>query len=153
MFADHGDFSLYKLLVFGHTAYWLDEIFSRVCISSFHFVCHSVTGGLASRPLQIREHPYITSSTLGQFWAPHIIRNIFWGVGAIFKNIKPWFMKKFISLLIVSSILQQYLLNVSSLPPLNLQSVSTSSFCLRPPHPPLRAPSMSSFVPGPPTPP
>ena len=82
-----------------------------------------------------------------------IIRTIFWGVGAVFKNIKPWFMKKFISLFMISSILQQYLLNVSSLPPLNLQSVSTSSFCLRPPHPPVRAPSMSSFVPGPPTPP
>ena len=62
-----------------------------------------------------------------------IIRTIFWGVGAVFKNIKPWFMKKFISLFMISSILQQYLLNVSSLPPLNLQSVSTSSFCLRPP--------------------
>ena len=35
-------------------------------------------------------------------------------VGALFKNIKLWFMKKFISLFMISSILQQYLLNVSS---------------------------------------
>ena len=43
------------------------------------------------------------------------IRNLFWGVGAVFKDIKPLFMKKFISLLII---LQQYLLNVSTLPSL-----------------------------------
>ena len=48
-------------------------------------------------------------------------RNIFWGVGAVFKDIKPWFMKKFISLLIISSILQQYLLSVSTLPPLTFK--------------------------------
>ena len=30
-----------------------------------------------------------------------IIRNIFWDFGAVFKNIKPWFRKKFISLLII----------------------------------------------------
>ena len=35
----------------------------------------------------------------------NIIRTIFWGVGAVFKNIKPWFMKKFISLLKISNIL------------------------------------------------
>ena len=34
-----------------------------------------------------------------------IIRNIFWGVGTVFKYIRPWFFKKFISLLIISSIL------------------------------------------------
>ena len=32
-----------------------------------------------------------------------IIRNIFWGVGAVFKNIRALFRKKFISLLIISS--------------------------------------------------
>ena len=47
-----------------------------------------------------------------------IIRNIFWRVGAVFKYINPCFMKKFISLLIISSILQQYLHYISNLWPL-----------------------------------
>ena len=44
-----------------------------------------------------------------------IIRNIFWVVEAVFKDIRAWFRKKFISLLIISSILHQYLLHVSTL--------------------------------------
>ena len=42
-----------------------------------------------------------------------IIRNVFWGVGAVFKEFKAWLRKKFISLLISSSIVRQYLLYVS----------------------------------------
>ena len=42
-----------------------------------------------------------------------LIRNIFWGIGAVLKNIRALFRKKFINLLIISSILHQYLLNVS----------------------------------------
>ena len=79
-----------------------------------------------------------------------IIRNIFLGVVAIFKEIKSLFMNKFISLLIISSILQLYLLNVSSLPPFTFKVSAHHHFGL---DPPLRASSMSSFVLGPPPPP
>ena len=81
-----------------------------------------------------------------------MIRNIFWGVGAAFKEIMAWFRKKFIGLLLISSILQQYLLYVSTLPPPPfkvsacqhfgfdppppLQSVSSVSILAQTPHPP-----------------
>ena len=39
-----------------------------------------------------------------------IVRNTFWGIGAVFKEIGAWFWKNIINLLIISSILQQYLL-------------------------------------------
>ena len=44
-----------------------------------------------------------------------IIRNRFFGVGVVFKDIRAWFRNKFISLLIISSILQQYFCYVSTL--------------------------------------
>ena len=49
---------------------------------------------------------------------------IFWWVGAVFKDFKPWFMNKFISLLIISSIYS---------PSPHLQSFITSSFWWSPP--------------------
>ena len=62
--------------------------------------------------------------------------NIFWGIGAVFKNIRALFRKNFISLLIISSILQQYLLYVSTLPPVPFKvSAAVSLFWLRPPTP------------------
>ena len=64
-----------------------------------------------------------------------IVRNIFWGV---FKEIRAWFRKKFISLLITSSILQQYLLYVTTLIPIPFKvSACFPWFCKpwRPPHP------------------
>ena len=80
------------------------------------------------------------------------IRNIFWGIGAVFKNIRALFRKKFISLLIISSILYQYLLYVSTFrplpfkycqhvsilprPPTLLQSISNVSILAQTPHPP-----------------
>ena len=47
-----------------------------------------------------------------------IVRNIFWGVGSVFKEIRALFRKKFISLLIISSILQHNFFFISTSPPL-----------------------------------
>ena len=59
------------------------------------------------------------------------------GVGTVFKDISPRYLKTIISLLLISSILQQYLLYVSTLPPPFLQSVTSKAsavpaFWLRP---------------------
>ena len=62
-----------------------------------------------------------------------MIRNIFLAIEAVFKEIRAWFRKKFISLLIISSILQQYLLYVSTLPTLPFKVSACQHFCLDPP--------------------
>ena len=74
-----------------------------------------------------------------------ILRNIFWGVGAVLKNIRPLFRKKFMSLLIISSILQQSLLYVSTLPPLPFKASTSQHFSLDPP-PPSTASAESAFL-------
>ena len=66
-------------------------------------------------------------------------RNIFCGIAAVFKEIRAWFRKKFISLLIISSILQQTLLYVSTLPPLSFKVPSCQHFCSDPPTHPLQS--------------
>ena len=64
-----------------------------------------------------------------------IIMNIFWDVGAVFKKIRAWLRKNFISLLTISSILQQYLLYVSTISPLPFKVSACQHFGLDPPHP------------------
>ena len=51
------------------------------------------------------------------------IRNIFWFVGAEFKDIWAWFRKIFISLLIISSILERSMLQISHPVPSKCQHV------------------------------
>ena len=58
------------------------------------------------------------------------IRNMFWGVGAVFKEIRAWFRKKFSGSLLISSILQQYLLYVSTLPPPPFKVIAFQYFSL-----------------------
>ena len=79
-----------------------------------------------------------------------IVRNIFWGV---FKEIRAWFRKKFISLLITSSIWPQILALCFNSPTLSLPSVSMSAFWLRPPHPPPKRQQYQHFGSDPPPPP
>ena len=78
-----------------------------------------------------------------------IVRNIFWGV---FKEIRAWFRKKFISLLITSSIWPQILALCFNSPTLSLPSVSMSAFWLRPPHPPPKRQQYQHFGSDPPPP-
>ena len=65
------------------------------------------------------------------------IMNIFWDVGAVFKKIRAWLRKNFISLLTISSILQQYLLYVSTISPLPFKVSACQHFGLDPPPHPL----------------
>ena len=68
------------------------------------------------------------------------IMNIFWDVGAVFKKIRAWLRKNFISLLTISSILQQYLLYVSTISPLPFKVSACQHFGLDPhPTPPKHA--------------
>ena len=59
-----------------------------------------------------------------------IIMNILWDVGAVFKKIRAWLRKNFISLLTISSILQQYLLYVSTISPLPFKVSACQHFGL-----------------------
>ena len=58
--------------------------------------------------------------------------NIFWVVGAVFKEIMACSRKRFISFLIRSSILQQYLLYVSTLTPFPFKVSACQHFGLEP---------------------